>query len=146
MKRVLLKYALTLAAFAAGATVFLLADPRAPLTGQSPQESSQAGGLRSFEIVPLETVSETSANASIGDLNGDGHPDIVLAKGRHWAVPRRIFFGDGKGNFTPGPALPSKAPKTYSASLAAMTKSGPLDMVLSHDEPEPKFVLLHDGN
>src|SRR5256885_11457682 len=72
------------------------------LSTSSQGESSRAGGLRWFEIVPLETVSETSANASIGDLNGDGHLDIVLAKGRHWAVPSRIFFGDGKGNFTPG--------------------------------------------
>src|SRR5258707_15899001 len=134
MKRFLLKYALTLAAFAAGATVFLLAGPRAPLTGQSPQESSKAGGLRSFEIVPLETVSETSANASIGDLNGDGHPDIVLAKGRHWEVTSRMFFGDGgQGHFTLGPALPSNAIKSYSASLADMTGSGHLDMVLSND-------------
>src|SRR5271167_2118836 len=76
-----------------------------------------------FEIVPLETVSETSSNASIGDLNGDGIPDIVLVKGRHWQVPSLIFFGDGKGHFTPGPSLPSKATKSYSASLADMTKS-----------------------
>jgi CO dehydrogenase/acetyl-CoA synthase epsilon subunit len=68
-------------------------------------------GIRAFEIVPLETVSETSSNASIGDLNGDGHPDIVLVKGRHWQVTSRVFFGDSKGHFTPAPALPSKAIK-----------------------------------
>ncbi len=105
----------------------------------------QPGGLPSYEIVPLEAVSETSANAAIGDLNGDGHLDIVLAKGRHWQVLSRIFFGDGKGGFTPGPALPSNATKTYSASLADMTKSGHLDMVLSNDEPKPKLILLNDG-
>ena len=42
---------------------------------------------RSFdEATLLETVSETTANASLGDLNGDGHLDIVLAKGRHWPL------------------------------------------------------------
>src|SRR5580704_3937007 len=114
-------------------------------SSQSKEDFFKARGLRSFEIVPLETVSETSSNASIGDLNGDGHPDIVLVKGRHWQVTSKVFFGDGKGHFTPGPALPSKATKSYSASLADMTKGGHLDMVLSNDQPDPKLVLLNDG-
>jgi hypothetical protein len=29
--------------------------------------------IADFKIVPLEEISETSSNASIGDLNGDGH-------------------------------------------------------------------------
>src|ERR1700676_3547372 len=99
--------------------------------------------VTTFEIVPLEKVSETSSNASIGDLNGDGYPDIVLVKGRHWQVTSLIFFGDGKGHFTPGPPLPSKATKSYSGSLADMTKSGRLDMVLSNDQPDSKLVLLN---
>jgi hypothetical protein len=93
----------------------------------------------------LETVSETSSNASIGDLNGDGHPDIVLVKGRHWQVTTLVFFGDGKGRFAAGPALPNNANKSYSGSLGDMTRSGHLDMVLSNDEPDPKLVLLNDG-
>jgi hypothetical protein len=113
-------------------------------SSQPELDSFRAGGLRSFEIVPLETVSETSSNASIGDLNGDGHPDIVLVKGRHWQVTSKVFFGDGKGHFTPGPALPSKATKSYPATLADMIKSGHLDMVLSNDQPDPKLVLLND--
>src|ERR1700761_2249740 len=101
--------------------------------------------VTAFEIVPLETVSETSSNASIGDLNGDGFPDIVLVKGRHWQVTTRLFLGDGKGHFVPGAALPSKAAKSYSGSLADMTKSGHLDIVLSNDSPDAKLVLLNDG-
>src|SRR5947207_15253192 len=100
---------------------------------------------RAFEIVPLETVSETSSIASIGDLNGDGHPDVVLVKGRHWQVTTLTFLGDGKGHFTAGPTLPSKATKSYSGTLADMTKSGHLDIVLSNDEPDSKLVLLNDG-
>ena len=109
------------------------------------QGAKEAGGLRSFEIVPLEKVSETSSNASIGDVNEDGKPDIVLVKGRHWQVTTLTFFGDGKGHFTPGPPLPSNAVKSYSGSLADMTKSGHLDIVLSNDSPDPKLVLLNDG-
>lgn len=101
--------------------------------------------LPTFELVPLETVSETSSNASIGDLNGDGHLDIVLVKGRHWQLTTRVFFGDSKGHFTPGPALPSNATKSYSGSLADMTKSGHRDIVLSNDSPDPKLILLNDG-
>jgi hypothetical protein len=101
--------------------------------------------VTTFEIVPLETVSETSSNASIGDLNGDGHPDIVLVKGRHWQLTSKVFLGDGKGHFAPGPPLPSNATKSYSGSLADMTKSGHLDIVLSNDAPDPKLVLVNDG-
>jgi hypothetical protein len=145
MRRILLSCGLFLAAFATARFVVFQVTPLASLSTHSKEESFKAGGLRSFEIVPLETVSETSANASIGDLNGDGYPDIVLVKGRHWQVPSRIFFGDGTVHFTPGPALPSKATKSYSGSLADMTKSGHLDMVLSNDEPDPKLILLNDG-
>jgi len=127
--------------------LLLLSLPLAALGFSAGNQTSQGQprGLRSFEIVPLETVSETSSNASIGDLNGDGHLDIVLVKGRHWQVTSRVFFGDGRGNFKPGPALPSKATKSYSASLADMTKSGHLDMVLSNDQPDAKLVLRNDG-
>lgn len=36
-----------------------------------------AAVIRKFDPTPLESVSETTANASIGDLNGDGFPDIA---------------------------------------------------------------------
>ncbi len=102
--------------------------------------------LRSFEAVPLEMVSETTANASIGDLNGDGLLDIVLAKGRHWPLRDVVLFGDGKGHFRPGPPLPNAADRSYSAPLADLDKDGDLDIVLSNDRPDPKVILLNDGH
>lgn len=101
--------------------------------------------VTAFQIVSLEGVSEQSSNASIGDLNGDGHPDIVLVKGRHFKLASKVLLGDGKGHFAPGPSLPSNATKSYSGSLGDMTKSGHLDIVLSNDAPDPKLVLVNDG-
>ena len=145
MKRTLLFCGFLLAAFAVAGFVVFRGNTPEPVRYQSRGPSFSVDGLRSFEVVPLETVSETSSNASIGDLNGDRHPDIVLVKGRHWQVTSRMLFGDGKGHFTPGPALPSQAVKSYSASLVDMTGSGHPDMVLSNDAPDPKLVLLNDG-
>jgi hypothetical protein len=104
-----------------------------------------SAGMRSFEGVPLETASETTANASLGDLNGDGHLDIVLAKGRHWPLADVVLFGDGKGHFTPGPPLPNAPDRSYSAPLADLNGDGSLDIVLSNDAPDPKVILLNDG-
>jgi FG-GAP-like repeat len=146
LKRVKIYVAYLLAALAAAGLIALHTNRVSAQSGHPAAAGSiQSGGLRSFEIVPLETVSETSSNASIGDINGDGHPDIVLVKGRHWQVTTLTFLGDGKGHFLPGPVLPSKAVKSYSGSLADMTKSGHLDIVLSNDQPDPKLILLNDG-
>jgi VCBS repeat protein len=102
--------------------------------------------MRQFnQSFPLEPTGETTANVSLGDLDGDGNLDIVLAKGRHWPLRSLVFFGDGKGHFTPGPALPSPPVRSYSAPLADLNGDGSLDMVISNDQPDAKMVLLNDG-
>jgi hypothetical protein len=54
-----------------------------------------------FYTVPLPDQSLTGAAASIGDVNADGHPDIVL---QYTATTNinvvGVLFGDGTGNFT----------------------------------------------
>src|SRR5262249_37311636 len=126
LKRRLLYLALLLALLGVAGWAMHRANRATPGSAAARTERSRRGGLRSFEIVPLETVSETSSNASIGDLDGDGHPDVVLVKGRHWQVPSLVLLGDGRGHFTPGPPLPSGSTKSYSAALADMIGSGHL--------------------
>jgi hypothetical protein len=39
-----------------------------------------------LKTLQLETKPDTTANASFGDFDGDGHLDILLVKGRHWPI------------------------------------------------------------
>ncbi len=100
----------------------------------------------SFErVLLLESTSETSANVSIGDLDADGHLDIVLAKGRHWPLVNRVLFGDGHGGFPRAHDLSEVSDRTYSGRLVDLDADGDLDVVISNDSPDPKRVYLNDG-
>jgi len=123
------------------AALLLLALLLAPPLAAQPASPALAYG----RVVPLETTSETSANVSLGDLNGDGHLDAVLAKGRHWPLVSRVLLGDGRGGFAPAFDLGPASDKSYSGRLVDLDGDGDLDVVLSNDTPSPKRIYLNDG-
>jgi hypothetical protein len=96
-------------------------------------------------MILLEDSAETSANVSIGDLNGDGAPDIVLAKGRHWPLVDRVLINDGSGAFRPAHNLGDAADRSYSVTLSDVDRDGDLDVVVGNDAPDPKRVYANDG-
>ncbi len=108
--------------------------------GQAPQRP-----LRSFDRVQLlEPKGETSAGVNVGDIDGDGLPDIVLGKGRHWPLYNRVLLNQGKGKFSAQNV--GRAPdRTYSAALADLDGDGDLDLVVSNDEPDRKLIYKNDG-
>jgi hypothetical protein len=107
---------------------------------------SQSSELPRFDrVLLLEPTSETSANVNIGDVNADGHLDLVLAKGRHWPLADRVLLGNGRGGFESAYDLAPTADRSYSGSLVDLDLDGDLDIVISNDRPDPKRIYVNDG-
>ena len=82
--------------------------------------------LRHFaSAINLEETAENSANVSVGDLDGDGDLDLVLAKGRHTPLVDRVLLNDGHGRFI-ATDLGATADRSYSAVLADVDGDGDL--------------------
>ena len=106
----------------------------------------QPRASRNFDrAVALEDSSATSAGVSVGDLNNDGHPDLVLVKGRHWPLHNLVLLGNGKGGFQPAAPLGGPPDRSYSGALADLDGDGDPDIVVSNDTPDSKIVHLNDG-
>jgi len=59
--------------------------------------SAQQPPMRFDRVLLLEETSETSANVSFGDVNGDGSLDVMLAKGRHWPLVDQVLRNCDRG-------------------------------------------------
>lgn len=104
-----------------------------------------AAQLPRFETaLLLETAAADSASISLGDLNGDGLPDLILAKGRHKPDHNRVLLNDGNGGFVASNLGPTPD-RTYSAALADIDLDGDLDVLVSNDAPDAKLIYLNDG-
>jgi hypothetical protein len=100
---------------------------------------------RSFDrVLLLETKAETSASVSLGDIDGDGDLDVILAKGRHWPLVNLVLRNDGTGSFSTE-KLSETADRTYSAALADLDGDGDLDIAVSNDRPDKKLIYLNNG-
>jgi FG-GAP-like repeat len=94
--------------------------------------SGQQPSMRFDRVQLLEETSETSANVSLGDLNGDGHLDLMLAKGRHWPLVDQVLLNDGKGNIQAKPL--GAADRTCAGLLVDLDGDRDLDVVVSNDD------------
>jgi hypothetical protein len=93
----------------------------------------------------LETTADTTANVSFGDLDGDGHLDILLVKGRHWPIVDRVLLGDGTGKVRKAYNLGNIADRSYTGGLADFNGDGFPDIAVSNDAPDRKLIYFNDG-
>ncbi|MEQ9297123.1 MAG: VCBS repeat-containing protein [Cyclobacteriaceae bacterium] len=88
-----------------------------------------------------------TASISIGDVDGDGDNDAVIANGRHWPEANKVFFND-KGKFSQKfssfSIVGSVHSTSYAAELADMDNDSDLDIVEVNDTA-PHRLYLNDG-
>jgi hypothetical protein len=115
------------------------------LAACTPSQRPTDGSRRFDRQMALEDSAATSANVSVGDVNRDGHQDVVLVKGRHWPLADLVLLGNGDGTFNLPYPVGATPDRSYSGVLIDMDRDGDLDIVVSNDEPDPKVVHLNDG-
>ncbi len=113
-------------------------------------QASGAGGYRvttaftqtSLPFAPLASEAGTDSVA-VGDLTGDGIPDIVTAN--RVADTVSVFLGTGDGTFEP-PTNYAVGARVWSVTLADVTNDGRLDILTVNKGNNTISVLLNNGD
>ncbi|WP_148597944.1 FG-GAP-like repeat-containing protein [Aquisphaera giovannonii] len=110
-------------------------------------------------LTPLGLGRRDTVASAFGDLNNDGHPDVVLLLSPApldgyktvTELSTWTFLGDGRGGFTPATAAPiplgsADQSYSYSLSLADLDHDGHLDAVLGSGRIGEVRYALNDGS
>jgi hypothetical protein len=98
-------------------------------------------GTRGFVPAPGSPVDAENRGykVSFGDVNLDGHTDLITSGGRGVAV----LLGDGQGAFAPAPGSPfATGSGSWSVAVADVDSDGNLDIVTANSDDDNASVLL----
>ncbi|MBC8353202.1 MAG: VCBS repeat-containing protein [Planctomycetes bacterium] len=102
-------------------------------------------GFGDFTIGPLREieVGEAVSDFSIGDVNGDGHSDVVAANRETSSYV--VALGNGDGSFRSHAIASTGRGEPSRASLADVNGDGLLDVLVPSSDAE-MLVMLNDGD
>jgi hypothetical protein len=84
---------------------------------------------------------------AVGDVNGDGRPDIVVPNSKPGSRTVTVLQGDGVRGFRPAPGSPfATAGQAYYAAVGDVDGDGKPDVVVSHNDDGRLTVLSGDGH
>jgi large repetitive protein len=99
------------------------------------------GGFPSEGIVIGSDDMDRSYSVAVGDVDGDGHLDIVI--GNYWA-PNKLYLNDGNGGFPEsGIAIGSESDNTRHMVLGDVDGDGDLDLLVGNSGQNRLY--LNDG-
>lgn len=87
------------------------------------------------------SVADQPRSLTLGDVNGDGHLDVVTA---HGSDTLTLLLGDGTGQFARGPDIPLSG-EIRKAVLADINGDGVLDLAAGDLAGEQLLIALGDG-
>jgi len=85
---------------------------------------------------------EPTRDIAVGDLSGDGLPDIVTA---NRGATNRVYVNDGSGRFTQSHPLPVERDRSVAVELGDFNRDGHLDIVVANLGDQPNYFYLNDG-
>jgi len=91
------------------------------------QGNGAFAAARTFSL--QSTTFLAPGGVTIGDLNGDGKPDIALISGGQQV---EILFGDGAGGFQEAAVLPPTEFGPVALAMTDLDRDGKLDLVVAH--------------